>query len=214
MAMSDKTILIIGCGPGSPDYVTPAARQAVARTQVLVGSRRLLALFADYPGRTIPIDGEITAAMDAIAAAVADSQVVGVLVSGDPGLYSLARGVVQRFGRGACEVVPGVSSLQLAFARLGLDWADARWLSAHGRTPELAVEELARLDKIAILAGTGEAVAWTAQAAKALRATHEAWLCENLSLEDERVGRIEPERLTAARPASLAIILLVRRSLL
>ena len=74
-----------------------------------------------------------------------------MLVGGDPGLYSLAQRVVRRFGREQCEVVPAVSSVQVAFSRLGIDWADARILSAHGRTPDATAADLQRIDKIAVL---------------------------------------------------------------
>lgn len=72
---------------------------------------------------------------------------------GDPGLASLAKLVLRRFGLHACEVLPGISSVQVAFARLGLDWLDARILSAHARLPLAVLGELSDYAKLAILAG-------------------------------------------------------------
>ncbi len=136
-----------------------------------------------------------------------------MLVSGDPGLHSLARNVIQYFGRAQCEVVPAVSSVQVAFARLGLDWADARILSAHGRIPDIAADDLARADKIAILAGTTEAIRWSAGMAVALAASHRAFLAENLTLDDERFQPVTPEQLGRIDAASLSIVLLIRKLL-
>jgi precorrin-6B methylase 1 len=110
--------------------------------------------------------------------------------------------------------VPGVSSVQVAFARLGLDWADARVLSAHGRMPEIEATELSRFDKIAILAGTGAALRWAAVAAGAMHGTHAAWLCENLTLADERIRPLTAEEIETDEAASLSIVLLIRKSLL
>ena len=79
--------------------------------------------------------------------------------------------------------------MQAAFARLGVDWQDARIVSAHGRTPQLGGEELPKCDKLAVLGGTAEALRWTAWAAGVLEATHDAYLCENLTLDGERIRR-------------------------
>ncbi|MGA2035789.1 MAG: SAM-dependent methyltransferase, partial [Thermoguttaceae bacterium] len=51
MAMNLPPLVIVGCGPGAPEYLTDAARQAVAQAEVLVGSARLLALFPDGKSR-------------------------------------------------------------------------------------------------------------------------------------------------------------------
>ncbi len=134
-----------------------------------------------------------------------------MLVSGDPGLHSLAANVIEHFGREQCEVVPAVSSVQVAFARLGLDWADARILSAHGRIPQITADELGQADKIAILAGTAEAIRWSAGMASALEASHAAFLGENLTLDGERFQQVTPEQLGQIDAASLSIVLLIRR---
>ena len=189
-----------------------ASRQATARAEVLAGSRRLLDLFPEHPGLRLAVGADLGSLLDGVAQQHAAGRSVAVLVSGDPGLFSLAAKLVRRFGREPCEIVPGVSSVQVAFARLGVDWVEARILSAHARIPQVAVEELARHDKIAILAGTPEALGWAAQLAGALRISHTAYLCENLTLEDERVQAVAPEDLAAADASSLSIVLLIRRA--
>ena len=40
-------INIVGVGPGSPDYVTPAARKAVQSAKLVIGAQRSLNLFKD-----------------------------------------------------------------------------------------------------------------------------------------------------------------------
>ena len=214
MALNPGKIVIVGCGPGSPGYLMDAARQAVAGAEVLAGSRRLLELFPEHPGRRIVTSTDLDALLESVAEQQAVGRSVAVLVSGDPGLFSLAAKVVRRFGRELCEVIPGVSSVQVAFARLGLDWAEARIVSAHGRMPQVVAEDLGRHDKIAILAGTAAALCWAAQATGGLQTSHEAYLCENLTLPDECVRPVTAEELAAADASSLSIILLIRRGLL
>lgn len=208
--MAMKPILIIGCGPGGTEYVTDAARQAAASAAVLFGAPRLLALFPGAKAEQVAWEAHAQG-LDRIEELRRDGQQVGVLVSGDPGLFSLAQTLVRRFGPEHCRIIPAVSSVQVAFARLGLDWADATIVSAHGRTPAVAPDRLRTCEKIAILAGTDEALDWAGQAAAALAATHEAIVCENLTLPGERIRHSRPDDIAAAGTASLAIVLLLRK---
>ena len=210
--MNPPRITIVGCGPGSPEYLTDAARQAVAAAEVLFGSPRLLKMFDEGPCLRLAVDGDIASLLEKIAEQHAAGRRVVVLVSGDPGVFSLARNILERFGRESCEVVSGVSSVQVAFARLGLDWSNARIESAHGRTPRVAPEELACCDKLAILAGSSAALQWAARVADVLGSSHDVYLCENLTLPDERVRLLLPGQLAEVAAASLSIVLLIRRT--
>ncbi len=58
---------------------------------------------------------------------------MGVLVSGDTGIYSILPRLTAEFGAGALEVFPGISAMQYMFARLGITWQDACFISLHGR---------------------------------------------------------------------------------
>jgi len=52
------------------------------------------------------------------------------------------------------EVIPGISSVQLAFARLCLPWNDAVIFSAHGRSAEKLADLSGNIGKAAVLTGT------------------------------------------------------------
>jgi precorrin-6Y C5,15-methyltransferase (decarboxylating) len=76
---------------------------------------------------------------------------VVVLASGDPGFFGIARLLAERFGGENLRVVPGVSSVALAFARAGLSWDDALTVSAHGRDPRRAANICRSHPKVAVL---------------------------------------------------------------
>ena len=67
---------------------------------------------------------------------------IALVVSGDPGFYSLAKKVIGRFGRDSVEVIPGILSLQILSARLGRSWVNvprcqyALHDRSHRRVPE------------------------------------------------------------------------------
>lgn len=127
-------MIVAGIGPGHPDYVLPAALRAIREAKVLVGGSRALSDFAREGQRTMTIRGDIPAVLSFIREALADSDVV-VMVSGDPGYFSLLDALRRDFDEKCLTVIPGISSVQFAFARLALPWHDASLLSFHGRRP-------------------------------------------------------------------------------
>ncbi|MGQ9823910.1 MAG: precorrin-6y C5,15-methyltransferase (decarboxylating) subunit CbiE [Desulfotomaculales bacterium] len=134
-----ERIAVIGVGPGGEDYLLPAARKAAARADVLVGGKRALALFKELGKEEVVVDSRL----ERIAAYLKENRnkKIAVLVSGDPGFYSLLEYLRRHFSREEIEVVPGVSSVQLAFARAGLAWQGATFFSLHGRDRERLMAE-------------------------------------------------------------------------
>ncbi|MFH0937939.1 MAG: precorrin-6y C5,15-methyltransferase (decarboxylating) subunit CbiE [Planctomycetota bacterium] len=206
-------IAIVGCGPGAASYLTPLARQTVEQAEALVGARRWLDLFPESKAERIAVTADIQKALNEIAARQA-RQRIAVLVSGDPGLCSFAQPVIKRFGLAACEIIPGISSVQVAFARLGLDWLDARFLSAHHHDPDMNFATVATASKIAILAGYEGAMSWIARFASTLSPDYRIFICENLTLNSERIYEVARPDLAALRNVSCAIVLLIRKDAL
>lgn len=128
-----KKITVIGGGPGNEAYILPAARQKAAACDRIAGDRRILESFG------ISAEDERVHVMDRIMETMAwigaqDSEThIGILVSGDPMLYSLYRMVVRTFPAAEVDIVPGISSVQAFAARLGESMEDARLVSGHGR---------------------------------------------------------------------------------
>jgi cobalt-precorrin-7 (C5)-methyltransferase len=208
-------ITIVGCGPGALDHLPPVAREAIAQAEVLVGARRLLDLFPEVMAERIVVGADIPGTLQQMeqAGAHAGSCKIAVLVSGDPGLCSLAQPVLRRFGRARCRVIPGISSIQTAFARLGLDWFGARLVSAHQHTPDVDPASLADEDKIAVLSGSDATNLWIVAAAEQLAATHTAFVCQDLTLPEEQVSQIPDGELISASLPSRSIVLFIRKEL-
>lgn len=208
-----KQISIIGCGPGNRDFLTAAAIKAVEGTEFLVGAEHLLDLFKHVDCPRIAVKGTMVAVLDEVEACVAGK--VCVLVSGDPGIFSLARIFINRFGRDNCTLIPGISSIQLACARLAITWNDLRIISAHGRTPDITLDEMRSIDKIAMLAGDDRAVQWFCQCWSELGEDYEVAACENLSLETEKVRYfMSVDQVAGAEFASRTILFLCRKGIL
>lgn len=143
-------LIVVGIGPGSSDYIIPAATRAIQTADVLVGGRRALESLAPTHPRKIYITGKLDV-LETELSGIEETAKVVVLVSGDPGYYSLLPWLKKTFPIAKIEVIPGLSSVQVAFARIGEVWQDANLLSFHGRTPTEADLVYAKGKKLSFL---------------------------------------------------------------
>ena len=127
-------IIVAGIGPGDKDYITPAALKKILAAKFLVGGRRALNEFSTSEQITCAITRDLDAPINFIREKISIAEVV-VMVSGDPGYYSMLDLLRKNFPTEIIEVIPSISAMQLAFAKLALSWQDATLLSFHGRQP-------------------------------------------------------------------------------
>jgi len=180
-------IVIVGIGPGHPDYVPPIASRAIRAAQVLIGSRRALETFAD-PSQ---IQVEITGALSAVAEVIRqhrEIRSVTVMVSGDPGFYSLLSYLLENFRPAELDIIPGIGSMQMAFCRAKTVWQDARLVSLHGRKLEHVGHLLVTPGKTGFLTDSKHSPAVIARYLLNLGWPNcKVYLCEQLSYPDERI---------------------------
>jgi precorrin-6B C5,15-methyltransferase / cobalt-precorrin-6B C5,C15-methyltransferase len=142
-------VTVIGCD-GRP--FSPEATAALARAERVIGAPRHLRLIPALDGKALIELKHLDEALDALGQHEGPT---AVLASGDPGFFGIVRALRAR-GL-APRVIPAVSSVALAFARIGLDWDDALVLSAHGRDPRPALAAALAHPKAAILTAPGTA---------------------------------------------------------
>lgn len=125
-------VYILGVGPGHRDYLLKITEDTIARSDVLIGGKRALKMFTDLDKKKIRITADLKRVKDYILENYQKKQ-ISVIVSGDPGLYSLMNYLKRELGKELLEVIPGISSLQLASARIQLKWDDMEISSLHGK---------------------------------------------------------------------------------
>jgi precorrin-6B C5,15-methyltransferase / cobalt-precorrin-6B C5,C15-methyltransferase len=170
-------ITIIGIDGGP---LSPVARDRLAAATLVAGAPRHLSL----------VEGVETIGLGDVAAAVRRLALhdgpAAVLASGDPGFFGIARALCRAGLRP--EVLPAVSSVALAFARLGLPWDDAVVVSAHGGAGGRALRRAANACRayptVAVLTGPGAGPAELAAALPGRRLV----VASRLGHPDERVG--------------------------
>jgi len=121
------------------DGMASLSRMALAhlqQAQLVIGGTRTLQLFAeqiDPAARQRDLSGALSQVPAWIRAAQALKQRVVVLATGDPLCHGIAAYLASRLCIEAIEVLPNVSTLQLACARLGLPWQDMKFSSVHSK---------------------------------------------------------------------------------
>jgi cobalt-precorrin-7 (C5)-methyltransferase len=141
------TLYVMGIGPGASGYVLPVVFETAAQCDVLCGGRRQLSLFERYTAEKMVISGAIEQVMERIQE-LSKTKTVGIVVSGDPGFYSLLSTLLKHFDRESLQIIPGISSLQYLFAKAALPWQDAYLTSFHGRSID-SVETIVNTHAIA-----------------------------------------------------------------
>ncbi len=207
----DKSITIVGCGPGNRKYLTQIAFEKVNEADLLIGSKRLLAIFPESEAEQLPVERDYALLAEKIKSS--QKKRIVILVSGDPGFFSLAKLLVKKLGPENCNVIPGISSSQLAFARIGENWNDAKFFSLHGRDKEL--DDLANVirdnNKIAILT---DDINNPAKIAGIIElnciAVRKAYVFENLSMENEAVHEYDLQSMSKADIKGMNIVIILK----
>ena len=171
-------MIIVGVGVG-PDMLTQEAIEAIKSAPVVYSSKRALELASEY------INCEVHVIKNYRELHLLPEDAV-VLSTGDPMLSGLGK-----FAGENDRIIPGISSLQVACARLGVDLTGLAAITAHGRNAALAKETLVRelqLGKnIFLLPDATFGVAEVAAVLRRLQVNARIYVCENLGYPDERI---------------------------
>ncbi|MFO7753067.1 MAG: precorrin-6y C5,15-methyltransferase (decarboxylating) subunit CbiE [Desulfobacteraceae bacterium] len=142
-------IMVVGMGMSEKD-LTPIHLSVIRDADILVGGKRHLDLFDDTEFEKVAVTRDLQAVFTRIRE-VAGKKRIAVLASGDPLHFGIGSALTREFGKDHVEVLPNITTLQAAFARIKERWDDAAWVSFHGKKDAGALMgTLARHDKVAV----------------------------------------------------------------
>jgi len=193
-------ITIVGAGPGSPDYVTPIAKKTVRNAEIVIGAERALDLFSDeIKGEVLKLTAKnMNETLNKAVDSAQKGKSVVILSTGDPGFSGLLK-TFSKVTKGKSievDVVPGISSVQVCAARLSMPWDELSLFTFHegvSAARKALLAEVVKDGRDALLLPDPKNFS-PAQAAKFLidsgiAAQTPVFVCENLTLSDERVVR-------------------------
>lgn len=134
----ENKIYIIGIGPGSSEYLTKKAVDTVKTSDYTVGSTRAIDLFDDVNNKIAFNVKDLLDKLEKGVDLAIEGNTVSILSTGDPGFSGVLNTVLRiarekNFPEEKIEVIPGISSLQLAAARNHIQWDNANVMTFHGR---------------------------------------------------------------------------------
>lgn len=199
---------IVGIGPGNPDLLTGAARQAISSSTILIGDKRMLAAFNDG---TKKVYDTIKTSEIAEAAATADPEkdVVAVLVSGDVGFFSLAKTIQGKLPDCECVRYAGISSLVYFASKLQLSWDDAKIVSMHGRQQNLMAAVAHNSKVFSLTGGDNKAQLLCQQLCDHGMGQVEVFVGQNLSYPEEKITHGTAEELSRLEFPSLSVMMIL-----
>ncbi|MGI5284604.1 precorrin-6y C5,15-methyltransferase (decarboxylating) subunit CbiE [Nonomuraea polychroma] len=127
-------ITVVGIGADGWDGLSAAARLALEAADVLMGGRRQLDLVPAPAAERVAWPSPLLPALPSLMERYAGREVC-VLASGDPLFYGIGSTLVRLLGAANVRVVPHLSSLSLACARLGWPVEQVDVVSLVGRPP-------------------------------------------------------------------------------
>ena len=191
----ENKIYIIGIGPGSSEYLTKKAVDTVKTSDYTVGSTRAIDLFDDVNNKIAFNVKDLLDKLEKGVDLAIEGNTVSILSTGDPGFSSVLNTVLRianekNFPEEKIEVIPGISSLQLAAARNHIQWDNANVMTFHGRENIEDILKVINNGKTTI-ALPSKKVRDMAQFLldNGVDEHREVVVCERLSYDDEKIVR-------------------------
>jgi precorrin-6B C5,15-methyltransferase / cobalt-precorrin-6B C5,C15-methyltransferase len=207
-----RAVTVIGVSGDGCASLTSRAMDAVASAQWLVGSERQLSFFPQFRGETIIVKSGLNPVLERISELAGENNIC-VLASGDPLFFGIGNLLLKKIGAEHINFIPQPTSLQWAFARIGMRWDDAAVISLHGRSREGFLTRLKRHSKVAVLTDAENSPARLAGSMIENGDTAwNAWVCENVCSSEERIRRFTVEGLANCNDVGTLNVLVLERS--
>ena len=184
-----RKVTIIGAGPGNPDLLSRAALDSIDIADVVIGAHRALAGI-DVPPDVVRCELVKTADIVAALTDAASWQRAVVVMTGDVGLFSGARRLVEALSGNAqvdVRVIPGISSASYLAARLARPWQDWRFASAHGVACDIVAEAERAGELFLVTSGGEDPSRLSGELVQAGFGDARVTVAERLSYPDERI---------------------------
>ena len=194
---------LIGIGDNGQGSLLPQYAQWIEESEVLVGGERVLDFFPNYQGEKIVVKGGLQALVERLQE---ETRPTVVLASGDPLYYGIGGYLSNKL---KIEVYPYVSSVQLAFSKMGEAWQDAYVTSVHGRSMKGLAQRIDGKAKVALLTDAENSPNRLAEYLLSFGMTeYRAFVAENLQGENEKVGWYELEDMVNHEFSPLNVVIL------
>ncbi len=205
-----QKIHIVGIGDDGLEGLTETAQATIRAADVLIGTARNLAALPDSPAERLATTGDLTQLVEQLRAR-AEKRIV-MVATGDPMFYGVTRYLCDQMGKDRFEVLPHVSTMQLAFARVKERWDEAYLANIETVGITRVVEKSRSAERVGLF--TNELHPPEVIARQLLLEGIDyftVYVCENLGSRDERVTQGDLSTIAEQSFAPLNVMILIRK---
>src|SRR5437870_523042 len=211
MTPSDAKIPVLGIGGDGAAGLTVRARDLVTAADLILGSDSALSLLPDLRAERYRIGADLQHVLDTIKANLGKKRMV-VVATGDPLFYGVARYLCDKIGKDAFDVVPHVSSMQLAFARIKESWEEAYLTDVGTRPLDDVLDRIRISETVGLFTSEKHDPPTIARELLARGIDYfRASVCENLGGPDERLTQGELPEIAEMEFDPLNVMILKRK---
>ncbi len=222
-----KPLFVIGIGYRPFDKTT---EEIILKGELIFASKRIFDIFRRYDvfekvKDRILVINNVDETIETIRAKLNSVKAhIVLLASGDPMFFGIGRRILREFGYETVDIIPDLSSLQIAFSRIKIPWDDAFFMSLHGGTDPAKRRSLPyslndipsllmRFRKLAILTDGINNPSRIAEVLEYLSRDGNPVImhvCERLGYEDERIISGSPDDIkkNLFREPNIVIVIL------
>lgn len=220
-----NNIYVIGVGYRP---FTERSREILFKADHILASKRLFEVFKRFEDfsllkEKVMVINRIDETMEFIRNNL-DERTVVLLASGDPLFFGIGRKVIGEFGENRVEILPDLSSIQIAFSKIKEPWDDVFLMSLHGgpdpekrRRLPYEIDDIPSLlqahNKIAVLTDRENS---PSEIARRIPSTPEftslkIFVCEKLGYPDEKITSGTPDKIAEMIFSDPNVVILVNR---
>jgi len=204
-------IHIVGVGGDGLAGLTARGREILTSADMVFGSDPALRLLPEVNAERIRIGADLQEVLEKLRANFGTKRMV-VVAGGDPLFYGVARYLCDRLGKDRFEVLPHVSSMQLAFARIKETWEEAYLTDLSTRSLDDILDRVRTSETVGLFTSENHHPARIARELLVRGLDYfRAYVCENLGGPDERITQGELVDIQNMSFDSLNVMILKRK---
>jgi precorrin-6Y C5,15-methyltransferase (decarboxylating) len=189
-----KTVFVVGMGLSARD-MTGQQLEIIRSADILMGGRRHLEQFKDLQVKKERITAKVDETINFIKSHRDENRIV-VLASGDPLFFGIGVRIAAELGSNELTMLPNITTVAAAFARINEPWSDAIIVSLHGRDRRYHLLNALKSNRaVAVLTDARQSPQWLARWLMEKGAGHvKMAVFERLGMPEEAYGWYAPDR--------------------
>lgn len=211
MTQALAKIHIIGIGGDGLAGLTVRGREIMTAAEVVFGSEAALRLVPEIAAERVALGSDLHDVVEKLRSNFGQKRMV-IVAGGDPLFYGIARYLCDKLGKDRFEVLPHVSSMQLAFARIKETWEDAYLTDLSTRSLDDVLDRIRTAETVGLFTSD---VYHPARIARELQVRgldyFRAYVCENLGGPDERITQGDLHEIQNMQFDPLNVMILRRK---